>query len=59
MIQMEQDNILSAGSSLGRNQLFISGGQFFMNFRSMISSCLFKRGTTFSQTITKFSSQHS
>jgi len=30
----------------GRNQLFISGGAFFMNFHSMTSSCLFNHGTT-------------
>jgi len=36
----------------GRNQLFISGGAVFMKFRSITSSCLFNRGTTFSQTIT-------
>jgi len=28
------------------------GGGNFMNFHSMTSSCLFKRGTTFSQTVT-------
>ena len=44
----------------GRNQLFISGGgAIFMIFHSMTSSCLFKRGTTFSQTVTDmFLSQH-
>jgi len=36
----------------GRNQLFISGGLIFMKFHSMTSSCLFNRGTTFSQTVT-------
>jgi len=36
----------------GRNQLFISGGAIFMKFYSMTSSCLFNRGTTFSQTVT-------
>ena len=36
----------------GRNQLFISGGGSFMKFHSMTSSCLFNRGTTFSQTVT-------
>ena len=39
----------------GRNQLFISGGTIFINFHSMASSWLFNRGTTFSQTVTKFS----
>jgi len=34
-------------------------GTIFMNFHSMTSSCLFKRGTTFSQTVTDmFFSQH-
>ena len=36
----------------GRNQLLISGGAVFMHFHSMTSSCLFNRGTTFSQTVT-------
>jgi len=36
----------------GRNQLFISGEAIFMKFHSMTSSCLFNRGTTFSQTVT-------
>ena len=36
----------------GRNQHLISGGAIFMKFHSMTSSCLFNRGTTFSQTVT-------
>jgi len=36
----------------GCNQLFISGGAIFMKFHLMTSSCLFNRGTTFSQTVT-------
>jgi len=37
----------------GRNQLFISGGgAIFTKFYLMTSSCLFNRGTTFSQTVT-------
>jgi len=28
------------------------GGEIFMKFHSMTSSCLFNRGTTFSQTVT-------
>ena len=35
-----------------RNQLFISVGAIFIKFHSMTSSCLFNRGTTFSQTVT-------
>jgi len=35
----------------GRNQLF-GGGAVFTKFHSMTSSCLFNRGTTFSQTVT-------
>jgi len=39
--------------SIGRKQLFISGGgAIFMKLGSMISSRLFNRGTTFSQTVT-------
>ena len=40
------------GLCQGRNQLFISGGAIFMKFHLMTSSCLFNRGTTFSQTVT-------
>jgi len=32
--------------------LFILGGAIFIKFHSMTSSCLFNRGTTFSQTVT-------
>jgi len=43
----------------GCNQLFISGGVIFINFNSMTSSRLYKRGTTSSQTVTDmFVSQH-
>ena len=35
----------------GRNQL-ISGVAIFMKFNSITASCLFNRGTTFSQTVT-------
>jgi len=36
---------------LGSNQLLILGG-IFMKFHSMTSSCLFNRGTSFSQMVT-------
>jgi len=32
--------------------LHFGGGEIFMKFHSMTSSCLFNRGTTFSQTVT-------
>ena len=39
--------------------LYFGGGAIFMNFHSMTLSCLFNRGTTFSQTVTDtFFSQH-
>jgi len=46
----ETETVKNAWSSKpqGRNQLFISGGG---NFHEL-SSCLFNRGTTFSQTVT-------
>jgi len=36
----------------GRNQLFILGEGIFIKFHSLTSSCLFNRGTNFSQTVT-------
>jgi len=43
----------------GQPALHFRGGAIFMNFHSMTSSCLFNRGTTFSQTVTDiFFSQH-
>jgi len=44
--------LIPGGANQGRNQLFISGGAIIMKFYSMMSSCLFNRGTTFSQTVT-------
>jgi len=50
--ELKTKSSISYDWSQGRNQFFISGGTIFMNFHSMTSSCLFNRGTTFSQTLT-------
>ena len=38
--------------SRGQPDFDFGGGNFFMKFHSITSSCLFNRGTTFSQTVT-------
>jgi len=50
----EHDDVFTSRLTIqaGGNQLFISRGAIFMKFHSTTSSCLFKRGTTFSQTVT-------
>jgi len=52
MYQNVQTCTLEVNSRSGAQPALYFGGEIFMKFHSMTSSCLFNRGTTFSQTVT-------